>query len=320
MGNGRMKKPSIPEVIGKAGWPWTAPSSSGPATLPAQEWPRVSLVMPCFNGAQFLEESIRSILLQDYPNLELLVMDAGSQDGTVELIRKYEPWIAYWESKPDRGQSHAINKGLAKATGVYFNWHNADDLLAPGALMESVKGFVQHPDAVFIARHRVYLDEKGQMTQKATKRHVGAVEMRKAFVSLCPGIQPGGLMRKDLVIAAGGVDEELHCAMDEDLMLRLLLDGPGYYIEGIGCLFRRHAGQKTQRLTTTRIQDKFRVREKIYRRLRKDSPWRELWAESGVFCHRWAAGLCASEGRRLAGWLHRLRAALYLQFKPTCPF
>ena len=81
-------------------------------------WPAISLVTPSFNQGQFIEETLRSVLLQGYPRLELVVIDGGSRDNTVEILRKYEPWLTYWVSEPDRGQSHAINKGLARVTGT----------------------------------------------------------------------------------------------------------------------------------------------------------------------------------------------------------
>src|SRR5262249_7885222 len=93
-------------------------------------------VTPSYNQGQFIEETIRSILLQGYPDLEYIIIDGGSTDESVATIKKYEPWLTYWTSERDRGQSHAINKGLAIATGSVFNWLNSDDLLLPSALAE----------------------------------------------------------------------------------------------------------------------------------------------------------------------------------------
>ena len=96
--------------------------------------PRITIVTPSYNQGAFLEDTIRSVLDQGYPNLEYIVMDGGSTDNSVEIIEKYADRIDYWESEPDRGQTHAINKGFARATGVIGNWINSDDLLEPGAL------------------------------------------------------------------------------------------------------------------------------------------------------------------------------------------
>src|SRR5215471_5184742 len=115
-----------PKNAGHAGWPWSEESVSGLAALPVpldrQALPRISVVTPSYNQGQFLERTIRSVLMQGYPNLEYIVVDGGSSDGSVETIRKYERHLAYWRSEPDRGQSHAINEGFKKSTGEIMCW------------------------------------------------------------------------------------------------------------------------------------------------------------------------------------------------------
>ena len=117
-----MRCPTINELPspppGKRGWPWTEDSPQLPDTMPdGSPWPKISIVTPSLNQGPFIEETIRSVLLQGYPNLEYIIMDGGSTDESIEIIKKYEPWLAYWESEPDRGQSHAINKGFQRASG-----------------------------------------------------------------------------------------------------------------------------------------------------------------------------------------------------------
>jgi glycosyltransferase involved in cell wall biosynthesis len=125
---------SIPSP-GKCGWPWTEESPQSPETMPdGKPWPKISIVTPSFNQGQYIEETIRSILLQGYPNLEYIVIDGGSTDGAVDVIRKYEKWLTYWVSEPDKGQADAINKGLERCTGEIFNWINSDDMLTPNIL------------------------------------------------------------------------------------------------------------------------------------------------------------------------------------------
>ena len=120
---------------GRVGWPWTEESPQLPERLPAgKAWPRVSIVTPSYNQAAYLEATIRSVLLQGYPNLEYIIIDGGSTDETTSIIRKYESWIGYWSSEPDEGQGHAINKGFEKATGEIFGWLNSDDVYAKSAL------------------------------------------------------------------------------------------------------------------------------------------------------------------------------------------
>src|SRR5215469_2917833 len=107
-----------PPPAGHTGWPWTIESMpSPPARTDGSPWPTISIVTPSYNQGQFIEETIRSVLLQGYPALEYIIIDGGSTDQSVEIIKKYEPWLTYWISESDRGQSHAINKGFKRATG-----------------------------------------------------------------------------------------------------------------------------------------------------------------------------------------------------------
>jgi glycosyltransferase involved in cell wall biosynthesis len=150
-----MRCPRLTELpsppAGKTGWPWTEETPPCPGTLPdGRPWPRISIVTPSFNQGQFIEETIRSVLLQGYPDLEYIVIDGGTADQSVEIIRKYAPWLAYWVSEKDRGQSHAINKGWARATGELLAWLNSDDTYLPKALAQVAGIWVQDDKAVAI--------------------------------------------------------------------------------------------------------------------------------------------------------------------------
>jgi len=123
----------LPGIEGQKGWPWTEEVHAGIYGAKKQ-WPKISIVTPSYNQGQFIEETIRSILLQNYPNLEYIIIDGGSSDNTVEILKKYEPWISLWVSEKDSGQANAINKGIKKCSGDIFNWINSDDYLAPIAL------------------------------------------------------------------------------------------------------------------------------------------------------------------------------------------
>lgn len=120
----------------RTGWPWTVESPRVPDTMSDGRlcWPRISIVTPSYNQARFIEETIRSILLQGYPDLEYIIIDGGSTDDTVAILRKYEKHLAYWVSEKDRGQSHAINKGMERISGDVWMYQNSDDLLSRGAL------------------------------------------------------------------------------------------------------------------------------------------------------------------------------------------
>lgn len=124
-----------PPPAGRTGWPWDESAAPIPPTRPdGRPWPRITVVTPSFNQAEFLEETLRSVLLQGYPALDYLVMDGGSQDGSREIIERYAPWLAHWQSQPDGGQADAVAQGLARAQGDIFNFINSDDVLLPGAL------------------------------------------------------------------------------------------------------------------------------------------------------------------------------------------
>lgn len=125
----------------KNGWPWTNDLNTGsPVMTNGKPWPKISIITPSFNQGQFLEETIRSVLMQNYPNLEYIIIDGGSNDDSVKIIKKYEPWISYWVSEKDNGQAHAINKGLQICTGEIFNWINSDDYLKPNSLRMIAEG------------------------------------------------------------------------------------------------------------------------------------------------------------------------------------
>lgn len=124
-----------PPPRGRTGWPWTIESKRLPEKMPdGRPWPRIFIVTPSYNQGQYIEETIRSVLLQGYPDLEYIIMNGGSTDGAVDVIRKYETWLTHWQSGPDGGQGTAINGGFARVTGVYFQWINSDDLLMRQAL------------------------------------------------------------------------------------------------------------------------------------------------------------------------------------------
>lgn len=142
-----------PPPAGKTGWPWTVASkrlASGRDN--GTVWPRISVVTPSYNQGQFIEETIRSVLLQGYPDLEYMVIDGGSTDGSVEIIKKYSRWLTYWCSEKDRGQAHAINKGLEQATGQIGAYLNSDDCYLPGALAHVGRTYRRFQFDVFVGQ------------------------------------------------------------------------------------------------------------------------------------------------------------------------
>jgi len=252
-----MRCPTLAELPspppGKTGWPWTEEGPQLPETMPdGSSWPRVSIVTPSYNQAQFIEETIRSVLLQGYPDLEYIIMDGGSTDGSVDTIRKYEPWLAYWVSEPDRGQSHAINKGFERATGEIVSWLNSDDLLYPNALRAIAHAFVEHPDAGMIYGAGAKIDAKGHVIiQRIPYRLYNQRLLRTRYFIL----QQSSFMRREALLDVGLLDESIKYFIDWELTLRMSLAYPIYAISADIGMFRIHPAAKTQKCGWDRRQE-----------------------------------------------------------------
>lgn len=212
-----------PPLANKSGWPWTEESEKIPETMPdGRPWPWISIVTPSYNQGQFIEETIRSVLLQGYPNAEYIVIDGGSTDNSVEIIQKYEPWLTQWVSEPDEGQSHAINKGLEHCTGSIFNWINSDDQLAPGALAE-VARIWSRTNPHLIAGGGVTVDANSHSMIKdweprPPKQPIDFVLDNRISLS-----QPSTFLSLQLFRQMGGLRQELHYVLDWELYLRCTL-------------------------------------------------------------------------------------------------
>ncbi len=258
-----MRCPTLAELPpppeGKTGWPWTRETPPLPdVRADGSPWPRISIVTPSYNQAQFIEETIRSILSQGYPDLEYVIIDGGSSDQSAEIIAKYEPWLADWLSERDKGQSHAINKGLARSTGDLFNWINSDDLLLPGTLA-AVGGASRHDEAIagavlnFGVGASMVIENKGLSPARLIAGDIGAAYH-----------QPGLWFRPCRIASVGGIDESLHYAFDFDLTLRYLAKYPELiYLPQILASFRLHETSKT----TSQQHDFHRERIFVYNKI-----------------------------------------------------
>jgi glycosyltransferase involved in cell wall biosynthesis len=178
---------------------------------------RISVVTPSFNQAQFLEATLQSIHDQDYPDLEHIVIDGGSTDGSVEIIKRYEHKLAYWVSEEDEGQTDALVKGFARATGDIHCWLNSDDLFEPGALSEVSEYFRRHPKVRFIYGDSTWIDKEGNPV-KRKREHRWSRFVWMYYHNFIP--QPSAFWRAELYHAAGGLDPKFEYAMDADLWIR----------------------------------------------------------------------------------------------------
>jgi len=207
------------------------------------ELPRVSIVTPSYNQARFLEQTIQSVLEQDYPNLEYFVMDGGSTDGSLEIIQRYAPRLAGWVCEKDRGQTDALNKGFARATGQILAWLNSDDTYEPGAVSAAVAALTSRPDAAAIYGEANFIDENGRVIGRFPAAQTDLPRLRRGYVHVP---QQATFFRGDLWRAIGPLDPSFYFAMDYDLWVRLAGRGPLVYLPGqVWANFRLHSGAKT---------------------------------------------------------------------------
>jgi len=184
--------------------------------------PRITVVTPSYNQGRYLEETIESVLMQRYPNLEYFVIDGGSTDDSVAIIKKYSDKMKYWISEPDRGQSHAINKGLRQATGEIMCWLNSDDVFLPGALACMGEMFQRSPRVDVLMGYTLLVDAEKRI-EKCVYNLIKFTALAKHGV--IPFSQQSMFWRRELMNRAGYLDESLQTSMDTDLWIRFLKSG-----------------------------------------------------------------------------------------------
>lgn len=242
-----VRQPSLTELPppppGKSGWPWTEASAPWPQRTPGgRPWPRVGVVTPSLNQARFIEETIRSVLLQGHPEIEYIIIDGGSTDGTLEILRKYEPWLTYWTSEPDRGQSHAANKGFILSTSPILGWLNSDDVYRPNAVRRALEMLEQNPGAGLLYGRISDRDENGVAINRFKGRPFTLDEM---IWGRNPVAQSSAFVLQSALEHVGWLDEDLHYAMDFDLWLRLGTEVEAVFVDEIWSDFRYYPSSKS---------------------------------------------------------------------------
>jgi glycosyltransferase involved in cell wall biosynthesis len=204
--------------------------------------PLVSIVTPSFNQSKYLEATIHSVLEQDYEQIEYLIVDGGSTDGSLEIIQKHAERLAWWVSEPDKGQTDAINKGFARSQGEILAWINSDDTYLPHAVREAVAYLHAHPEAGMVYGDANLVDEAGQVIGKFPARQTDYDRLRRGYVHIP---QQAAFFRADLWRKVGPLDPSFYFAMDYDLWVRLAKISSLHYQPRLWANFRLHGSGKS---------------------------------------------------------------------------
>ncbi len=217
--------------------------------------PLVSIITPSYNQAAYLEQTITSVLGQDHADMEYIVIDGGSTDGSVEIIKKYSDRLAYWVSEKDKGQAEAINKGFAKATGEIIAWLNSDDFYLEGTVKVAVQIFEQNPDVVLVYGNMLSVDEHGKPFNALNYKQLTLEDL------LCFQIigQPAVFMRRSALQQAGGLDLAFHFMLDHHLWIRIAQLGRILHVPQTWSAARYHAEAKNFAKAAEFGRDAFRI-------------------------------------------------------------
>ena len=210
--------------------------------MPNSALPLVSIVTPSYNQAHYLESTICSVLSQDYTNIEYIIVDGGSTDGSVEIIRRYSDRLAWWISEKDRGQTDAINKGFTHAKGEILAWLNSDDTYEKNAVKEAVAFLQEHTEIGMVYGNANFIDENGHMIGRFPAAQTNYKRLRRGYVHIP---QQAAFWRADLWKRVGPLDPAFYFAMDYDLWVRLAALAPLQYLPRLWANFRLHSGGKT---------------------------------------------------------------------------
>ncbi len=233
--------------------------------------PRITIVMPSYNQSQYIEESIQSILDQDYPSLEFMILDGGSSDGSQEIIQRYARDLAFWQSQPDKGQTDALIQGFERATGDLLGWVNSDDVLLPGALQSIAQAYGSNPECGLFGGNFVIIDKVGRIIRCIRLPAQAALFARHGLFAFC---QPGSFFKRQDYQAVGGLNADFYSVMDADLYFRMILNGTRYahinkYIAG----FRIHEMSKTMAESDKYDQENKLLQHRIWPKMKSNLAW-----------------------------------------------
>jgi glycosyltransferase involved in cell wall biosynthesis len=248
-----LRSRELPEAPAeKSGWPWDRPVRRLPARMPnGQPWPRITVVTPSNNQGQFLEETIRSVVSQEYPDLEYIVIDGKSSDNSVQIIRKYETFISYWISEQDSGQPAAVNKGMARSTGDILGWVNSDDLLLPRALERTALARM-NPEVKITCGFREVIDSASRIIRHCVHPRPNNEDLKR----ICYLAQETVFWNREVWEKAGPLGVKWRYALDFDLWQKFMAAGYQFHLIPffLGC-FRVHPQHKGITMNDVRTQE-----------------------------------------------------------------
>jgi GT2 family glycosyltransferase len=266
----------------------------------------VSIITPSFNQARYLEETIRSVLDQDYPKLEYIMVDGASTDGSVAIIHKYADKLAWWVSEKDSGQAEAINKGLSRATGEIVAWLNSDDTYLPGAISAAARAFEENPDAVLVYGNMLAVDENGETINFLRYDQLALNDL------LCFEIigQPAVFFRRGALEKAGNLEPAYHFLLDHHLWLRIALQGRILYVDETWAAARFHAEAKNRARAAEFGHEAYRILDWAQRtQPRLASIMLKIGRRARASAHRVDARYLLDGGQpwaALKAWIHAL--------------
>lgn len=232
-------------ICSSAGWPWESEFKQDTELPEGCAWPKITIVTPSYNQGAFLEKAIRSVLMQGYPELEYIVIDGGSKDNSLEVLERYGDCLTSWTSEPDRGQSHAINKGMASSNGELLGWLNSDDYLLPGALFRLAQAFLEDRSVGAVYGQGHIVDEDGEVVYEPNMQQVTEESLYSWFSGGAEFMQPSCYFTRDAWVKCGPLSEELDFAMDLDLWIRIAKSYDYRKIEDLLSISLKHDDAKT---------------------------------------------------------------------------
>lgn len=239
-------------------------------------YPLISIIIPSYNQGRYLERTLLSLLKQTYKNIEIILIDGGSKDETLEIIKKYEKFLSYWVSEKDNGQANAINKGLKIAKGTYVTWLCSDDILFKDALSIMANALESHPEYSLVYGGGVFIDEQDKIIKKFSFTDMNLEKLLYQKHSTIA--QPSSLIRMDFLKKVGFLEESLNYCMDYDLWIRLIKEGPFLNLgEVILSGYRLHTNSKTVGSYTKMALEKIKVNRRYTNDLINKLIYKHYW-------------------------------------------